>query len=205
MAHTNVKVLELDDDELCSDFDSVTLAQTLMAANSQISKPYFVTVSVNDVDLTMEIDTGASVSLIPYCVYEEHFSNVQLTQSDVKFCSFTGDVVKCEGKLMVTVKHFGQEKRMWLHVLRASRFTLLGRDWMEDLRMDWQSIKIVTDSSVSDLDKLLTKYSDIFKGQGLLKGAPVKLELIEGAVPKWSKPYRVPIALQPSVDRKLDR
>ena len=71
--------------------------------------------------------------------------------------------------------------------------------------MDWQSIKTVVDSSVISLDELLTKYSDTFKGQGLLKGPPAKLELIESATSKRSKPYRVPIALQPSVYRELDR
>ena len=60
-------------------------------------------------------------------------------------------------------------------------------------------------SQVSDVDKLLFKFSDVFEGQGLLKGTPAKLELIEGATPKRAKPYRVPIALQSAVDKELDR
>ena len=105
----------------------------------------------------------------------------------------------------MTVRHFGQTRRLWLHVLRASRFTLLGRDWLKKLRVDWQSIKSVSKSQVNDVDKLLFKFSDVFEGQGLLKGTPAKLELIEGATPKRAKPYRVPIALQSAVDKELDR
>lgn len=186
-------------------FDSLTVANTLVVANSYASNPYTVHVSVNDVNLKMEIDTGASISLIPYLVYQRYFRNVKLFKSDVNFCSFTGDVVKCNGKMLVTVRHHNQTSRLWLHVLEASHYTLLGRDWLRELHMDWQSIKSVSKASVSGLDKLLSEYSSIFKGQGLLKGSPAKLELIEGAIPKRSKPYRVPIALQSTVDKELDR
>ncbi|XP_067950986.1 uncharacterized protein [Watersipora subatra] len=129
-------------EQMCSDFDNVSLAQTLRAANSHNSNPYCVTVSVNGVDLVMEIDTGATVSLIPYDVYQKHFSNAKLTPSGMQFCSFTGDMVMSEGKFLVSVKHFGRARQLWLHVLRASRFTLLGRDWLKELPIDWQSIKL---------------------------------------------------------------
>ena len=193
------------DGELCSDFEHFEIANTLLAAQSNMSNPYSVVVNVNDVDLTMEIDTGASVSIIPYHMYQMYFSAVELTRSNITFCSFTGDVVKCEGKILVSVKHFGQTKRMWLHVLGASRFALLGRDWLGELRINWQAIKSVVSSQVSGINKLLAMYSDIFHGQGLLKGSPVKLELVDGALPKRSKPYRVPIALQSTVDKEIDR
>ena len=42
----------------------------------------------------MEIDTGACVSLIPYTVYQRHFSNLKLCKSGVNLCSFTGRVCR---------------------------------------------------------------------------------------------------------------
>lgn len=185
--------------------DAITVANTLVVSKSLANNPYTIRILVNDIEIPMEVDTGACISLIPYHMYERFFSDVQLSRSDVDFCSFTGDVVKCEGKVRVTVRHFGQVRRLWLHVLRASRFALVGRDWLEELRLNWQSIKSVVSKPVSDLDKLLSRYSDIFKGQGILKGPPAKLELIDGASPKRSKVYRVPIALQSTADRELDR
>ena len=174
---------------------------------SKTSNPYKINLLVNNSNLSMEIDTGASVSLIPYSLYLKHFSYLKLYKSNVNFRSFTGGVVKSSGKILVTVKHFDQTKRLWLHVLKASQFSLLGRDWLHELHLDWQAIKSVSTASVSDLSVrgLLSKYSGIFHGQGLLKGPPVKLELIDGAVPKRSKPYRVPIALQSLADKELDR
>lgn len=203
-AQANV-VDQYDEGELSSDFDNIDVADILVAAKAHISNPYSINVRVNDVDITMEIDTGASVSLIPFHMYRTHFSGLKLHRSNVNFCSFTGDVVKCDGRISVMVKHFGQTRRLWLHVLGASRFALLGRDWLGELRIDWQTIKSVVNSQASGIDNLLVEYSDIFQGQGLLKGSPVKLELVDGATPKRSKPYRVPIALQSTVDREIDR
>jgi len=104
---------------------NIGVASTLLAEKSNLSNPYSVTLQINDANVNMEIDTGASVSLIPYSMYQKHFSNVKLLLN-VKFCSFTGDVVNCEDKMEVNVKHFGQTKRMWLHVLGTSKFALLG-------------------------------------------------------------------------------
>lgn len=185
-------------------FDHV-VANTLVVSHSQANNPYTVNVLVNNVSLSMEVDTGASISLIPYDVYTHSFKGVKLYKSAVNFCSFTGDVVKCAGKMLVNVHHYGQSKRLWLHVLYESRFSLLGRDWLQELRIDWQSIKTVSQEQVSGLDQMLSKFSTVFEGQGLLKGSPAKLELVEGANPKRAKPYRVPIALQPTVDKELDR
>lgn len=72
----------------------------------------------------MEVDTGACISLIPHRMYEKFFNYVQLVRSDVLYW----DVVKCEDRLMVTMKHYGWERKLRLHVLRASRFALMGSD-----------------------------------------------------------------------------
>jgi len=58
-------------------------------------------------------------------------------------------VVNCKGKIEVNVKHFGQAKRIWLHVFGASEFALLGKDWLGELQVNWQAIKSVVSSSIN--------------------------------------------------------
>ncbi|XP_067947279.1 uncharacterized protein [Watersipora subatra] len=95
--------------------DSLDISNTLVVYKSNADNPYVLNIDVNGVKLPMEIDTGASISLIPYAVNKDKFR------------------------------------------------------------------------------------------QGLLKGPPAKLELVDGAQPKCSKAYRMPIALQSTVDYELDR
>ena len=56
------------------------------------------------------------------------------------------------------------------------------------------------------LDGLVSKLRDLFDGQlGLLKGIKAHVELVEGAKPMYTKPYRVPYALRPKVELELGK
>ena len=56
------------------------------------------------------------------------------------------------------------------------------------------------------LDGLVSKHQDLFDGQlGLLKGIKALVELVAGAKPVYTKPYRVPYALHPKVELELGK
>ena len=56
------------------------------------------------------------------------------------------------------------------------------------------------------LDGLVSKHQDLFDGQlGLLKGIKARVELVAGAKPVYTKPYRVPYALHPKVELELGK
>ena len=56
------------------------------------------------------------------------------------------------------------------------------------------------------MDGLVSKHQDLFDGQlGLLKGIKAHVELVEGATPVYTKPYRVPYALRPKVELELGK
>lgn len=96
---------------------------------------------VNAVRLSMELDTGASVSLISERTYHEHFTSTKLTLSDIRLKTYTGEKLKVLGKISALVRYRGQE---CLLPLRESGPSLFGRNWLQKIRLDSGSIKHVS-------------------------------------------------------------
>ena len=99
-----------------------------------------------------------------------------------------------------------------MYVVPNSRHILFGRDWLEAIKLDWTEIKFRSGSGSvclshdCQLDGLVSKHQDLFDGQlGLLKGIKARVELVEGAKPVYTKPYRVPYALCPKVELELGK
>ena len=168
--------------------------------------------TVNNVVLAMEVDTGSAVSMIPVHVYESQFSNCQLQPSNKVFRSFAGESVPWKGMFRVHVQYKTDSVDMCWYVVPGSRHVLFGRDWLEAIRLDWAGIKFrpgsgsVCMSHQSELEGLVSKHQGLFDGKlGLLKGIKAHIEVIDGANPVYTKPYRVPYALRPKVEQELDR
>lgn len=55
-----------------------------MSENSACDKSYLVDVEIEEVQINMELDTVAVVSIIPESMYEEKFSHLQLKPTSKK-------------------------------------------------------------------------------------------------------------------------
>ena len=155
--------------------------------------------TVNSVVLSMELDTGSAISMIPVDVYQSKFANCQLQPSNKVLRSFTGESVPCKGMFKVNVQYNSHNVALVtlvLYVVPDSRHTLFGRDWLEAIKLDWTEIKFrsgyVCLSNDCHLDGLVSKHQDLFDEQlGLLKGIKAHVELVGGAKPVYTKLYRV--------------
>ena len=72
---------------------------------------------VDGVTLPVELDTGASVSLISQKVWKEYLPKAELQKSDILLKTYTGEKLHVLGELQVLVKHNGQEQQLPLLVL----------------------------------------------------------------------------------------
>ena len=55
-----------------------------------------------------------------------------------------------------------QREKLWLIVVEGDGPSLLGREWLEKIRLDWSAIcKVVPDNG--KLDALLRKYQGVFE------------------------------------------
>lgn len=167
-------------------------------------KPYKVTLQLDGKPVEMEIDTGAAVSLIPVKLKRELFPQAKMKKPQVRLRTYTSEVIKVVGEMTVKVTYGDYVGEHQLYVVEGAGPALLGRDWLKDLRLDWASIKYVSDPGAPT--HLQEKYADVFeKGIGELKNVEAKLKLKNDAQPRFCRPRPVPYALKDAIGRELDR
>ena len=83
--------------------------------------PIQVDLSVNGVPVTMEVDTGAAVSVMSRCQQQELFPDAELQPSRILLCTYTAESVPVLGALPVQVTYGPQSKALSLVIVQESR------------------------------------------------------------------------------------
>ncbi|KAG8177185.1 hypothetical protein JTE90_015793 [Oedothorax gibbosus] len=179
-------------------------------------KGWFATVNIEGVDLKMQIDTGACVSILPEYLYRSipELKKKPIIGDKVSLTTYQGEPLDVLGKIKVNVQDQGNMFQLPLVIVRgakSSAFALIGRNWLEVLKLDWNKIfdinVIAGNRPENDLDiqKLEKKYAKVFSPQiGEIKGKEVNLHLKPNTVPKFCKARPLPYAIKPLVDKELD-
>ena len=109
------------------------------------------------------------------------------------------------GHVTVDVSYGIQNGRYTLYVIKGTGTSLLGRDWMRHIRLDWKSIDSAVYSVIFPCyQPLLDKYAEVFKDElGTLKHIKAHLQVESQAAPKFHKPHAVPFALKEALEREL--
>ena len=108
------------------------------------TKPYVVNMQVNGIDLVMEVDTGAALSVISEQTYNNLWSDPpQLQASTSVLKTYTGEVIRVKGLIEVDVIYKEQKASLSLIVTLGKGPSLLGRDWLQFFRLDWQQLNQV--------------------------------------------------------------
>lgn len=175
--------------------------------------PFTVPMNVDGVLLTMELDTGAAVSVISWREFKKLFPHKQLQPASLKLRTYTGAMVKPKGLAKVVVHHNDQTAELPLYVVDTIGPALLGREWMQDMRLDWKNIGFLKHLGPSremskhwqqKLEALLDSHSELFKDElGTIAEEQAVLVLREGSQPKFVKARSVPFALQGAVEAEL--
>ena len=78
--------------------------------------------------------------------------------------------------------------------------SLLGRDWLEHLKLDWHSIKYTTTASLQD------KHPSVFgEDQGHIKEAPATIHVDPVHTPRFYRARPVPNSLRSKVEQEISR
>ena len=171
------------------------------------SHPITVELEINHKKLLMEIDTGAAVSVISRDTYNKLFSDTSLNLSTVRLKTYTGEPMPVAGELDVEVKYGLQVCTLSLTVVEGSGPSLLGRDWLCHLTLDWKTIGLANlDMSRTQVEALQKKYKDVFApGLGTLKNFKAHITVKQGARPVFHRPRAVPFALKEAIEVELAR
>ena len=182
-----------------------TTDYTLFAVSCQEGKPLQTTVYLEDHPFVMEVDTGAAVSLINEVTYKSSpfLKGLPLQSSTVQLRTYTGEEITVTGELSVNVRSGTQSHSLPLLVVSGQGPSLLGRNWLLKLQLDWKNIFSLRSSSLQDV---LDHYTTLFQEDlGTLKEAKVKFFLKKDITLKFYKARPVPLALQQRVTAELDR
>ena len=177
---------------------------TLFRVEGKGLHPIVVTMGVNGQQLPMEVDTGAAVSLISSATQTKLFPKCQLDSSQAILTTYTGKQMPVVGQMKVEVSYQKQSAPLTLYVVKGQGPSLVGRDWLRQIRLDWKSIGMAALSSKAEA--LVGKFPEVFEeGSGLMNTFQASLHLKPECRPKFHKARPVPFALKQAIDRELDR
>ncbi|KAJ8019091.1 hypothetical protein HOLleu_42544 [Holothuria leucospilota] len=194
-----------DIDNPTSDGQSFLTAYTIKVAleTGEVNKPLMAKVKVNGKSLNMEIDTGSGKSIISYQECRQKFPKVKLRPVSVVLKTVTGQKIDLCGTISVKVEYNHQKCVLPLMVIKGNSPSLMGRDWLSALKVDWKTVFTV--NRVTKLTDSVAGYNVFNDDMGCVKGVKVKLELAEGAQPKFFKPRALPFAQKSKVGDELER
>ena len=90
-----------------------------------------LTVSINGAPIMMEVDTGATLSIMSYSTYLASWPKrhqTELKSSEAKLRTYTGEEIAVTGVSDVTIKYHNKEVNLIITVVGGDGPTLLGRD-----------------------------------------------------------------------------
>ena len=130
------------DDDVDELDDSYSMYHMIGCGDDTNKDSFKIVLNVNKKQLTMEIDTGASVSVISEKVFRERLkgSKTSLKETSVSLHTYTGDEINILGQCDVHVKHNNQYVKLPLIIVKGDGPSLLGRNWMHKLRLNWKFV-----------------------------------------------------------------
>ena len=125
----------------------------------------------------------------------------------MKLRTYTGEEVSELGTITVNVKYEKENKRLSLIVVKGDGPSLLGRDRLMLLKLNWKAIYLTVRKKLEDhLSVTLDNHSSLFREElGTVQGEKAKLHTNPQIHPKFCKPQPVPFSLRKKVEEELER
>eukprot|EP00731_Ephydatia_muelleri_P019227 Em0012g52a len=158
------------------------------------TKRVWIEVELNGIPLKMELDTGASVSLVSKKTWREKLGSPPLTKRKIVLRASSGHRLHVIGETTVDVNAGSQRhKSLPLVVVEGEEAPLV-------------KVHRPAPENPPALDELLKRYDVIFKQQlGKIKDLKATIRVQSEATPKFFKPRPVAYALRERVEQELER
>ena len=121
--------------------------------------------TVEGIKFPMTVDTGAEVSLIAEETRKKVLPDVPLQDTNIVLRTYTEQKMPVLGEIVVEVHHKGQRKQLPLVVVKGYGETLVGRNWLTTLKLDWKKIFQLKSAKCNHCYKFTKRYSRKKKGQ----------------------------------------
>jgi Reverse transcriptase (RNA-dependent DNA polymerase) len=180
------------------------------------SEPLTTELMIGNVKTVVEIDTGASVTVMCEILYKKSFAQFLLKPCQQNLQTINHERLVVVGQIFVPVITNNGRVTLNIVIIQSENpfTTLVGRNWLDILIEDWRKIfvfnKIKEIKQVSPLSdnyeqQIKQKFDSVF-GKSLIpiKQYEVHVQIKSGAVPVFRKPYNVPFALRDKVKDALN-
>ena len=103
----------------------------------------------------------------------------------------------------VKVQYEGQSATLPLLVVKGNGPTLLGRNWLGTIKINWYDIHYTPSTR---LQNLLERYDVVFQDKlGCFQGHQAKIKVDPDAVPRYCKAHTLPYSMRAKVEEEIDR
>ena len=169
------------------------------------SAPIEVDVTANGQKLTMEVDTGAALSIISQATKELVFPDLPLHSSKVVLKTYTGEHMPVIGNLHVKVQYGTQAAKLVLVVVAGDGPSLFGRNWLNHIQPDLTPLTAVRTVTLKSLNGLMQQHASLFSDTlGTVEPFRATLHVLPDAIPKFRKARSVPFAIKEAIGKELD-
>ena len=179
--------------------DPIEPLQAVKCTGKQVP-PLKVRLSIDKCNLPVEIDTGASRSVMSEAQFKKLWPDRTPEPTSLRLQKYSKEPLTVLGKVNVQVEYEGQTATLPLLVVRP---LLLGRDWMSVIRFNWARIHYTPNTG---LHELLEQYDSVFR-DGLVTFVSRKttIEVDPSTKPRYCKACASPYAMRPKVEEELER
>ena len=164
---------------------------------------YKLSVTVDNKEFPMEIDTGGAVTLLSATDFSKLGGHIETLKSPtVILKSYTGNIIiECLGKKGHGIKDWRPARHTVVRVVKGP--SIFGRDLMAKFKLPWQNIFHMVSTTSEDI---VSQYPNLFDNTtvGKLKGIQVSLRVKE-ANPVFIKPRVVPFAIRSKYEEALEK
>ena len=120
--------------------DSESSEYTFCTLSSSSSKPIQVSVMIDKQQLLMEVDTGAAMSLVSGETYCRMWLQKSLQQATTMLRTYSAEYLSVCRCMNAEVVYGHQQLTLPLLVIKGNDPSLLGRDWLSQLKLNWREI-----------------------------------------------------------------
>ena len=156
--------------------------------------PITVNISIDETEVNMEVDTGASATLITKSTMEKVWpvKKPTLCTENNLLRTYTGEIVPICGTTVMNLQYRDSHAALTVMVVDSDRPNILGRDGITALKLQWSNIHQLQE--LVTLDTVLDKHSAVFGDD---------LGAIDGV--RFFKARPVPYAIRDKVEAELCR
>ena len=108
-----------------------------------------------------EIDNGEARSILSEKTYSKLHDKVELRCSKAVLSTYTGERISVTGEVTVPVNYQDQQHYLPAIVVKGRGPNLLGRDWLQVVKLNWQSIFNIQENN-PQLQRVLEEHKDVF-------------------------------------------